>query len=302
MHYTICVKKIEMFSYCNVAVPLIKYKKIQNLNVSQKLKRFTKTQTTTMTDFHTDANSLWSKMIRDGSAYSIYNWTHEEKLLTIQAVVDDCKHYHVCKTKIFIEHDGYTRGEPDSDLLTLVVWAENNNNFVLRVYKAEYWWAYEGYSATDTMYERCPDPVTLEITANTTLRWYYSMEHLTPDDDFTPPLDRTLLHTLDQIKSYLTSESSCQLLEPFPEDAGYIIADAETEYYSDHDEYSDVDETNYPDFADSFPSFENDITIEEACRFLPPPPVLVRQRAVILDDIIARNAQLRLNGFEPMNL
>lgn len=281
-----------------------------------------------MTSYHTDASSLWDKMMDDDSAYYRTSWTDEERNLTIQAVIDDCKNSEVCKTKIFIGHDGYTRGEPDSDLLTLVVWTKNNNQYVLRTYTAEYWWTHAGHSAADTVYHRNRDTLSLEITENTTLRWNYSMRNLGASDEDEQggvfrPLNRRLLHSAGQIEMYLTGEIECEDAESDYEESDYedsgFIGFWDDDYYSNEHEYTDMDDHYDEESFPSFPSLEREHpidlenTIEDAAMFLPAPPVLVRQRAILEEpeyDIraiatqeeLAHDIRAMFDEYEPMNL
>ena len=56
----------------------------------------------------------------------------------LENVIYDLKHHNIHHTKLFIDHDGYDKYGPQSDLLDLVIWAKSKSGeHQVRVYHTE---------------------------------------------------------------------------------------------------------------------------------------------------------------------
>ena len=82
--------------------------------------------------------TLLKQMEKDNSFYG-YEKTNQLKLL--KDVIRDFDGYKVFKTELFIDHDGYDKYGPESDIIDLAIWVKNHSGqHEVWVYHTEEWY------------------------------------------------------------------------------------------------------------------------------------------------------------------
>ena len=72
---------------------------------------------------------------------SLYQPSTVDQNKVLENLIWDLKDHNIHSTKLFIEHDGYDKHGPQSDLLDLVIWAKSKSGeHELRVYHTEEWY------------------------------------------------------------------------------------------------------------------------------------------------------------------
>ena len=82
--------------------------------------------------------TILKQMEKDKSLY-LSSTVDQNEIL--ENVIYDLKHHNIYRTKLFIDHDGYDKYGPQSDLLDLVIWAKSKSGeHEVRVYHTEEWY------------------------------------------------------------------------------------------------------------------------------------------------------------------